>query len=198
MVYTGPVYLQITTRCNMTCAHCGFSCCQNGDDMTRDTFYAALAKFSTCERIIIGGGEPTMHQNFFEFISACNRMGFFEDNLQCTTNGKITHSAERLARLAKQGLILAILSQDKYHDPIEGHVVNMYDKETNPCIFSVGYELADVGRAKKTSLAGRCHPCVESAPLVDPHGIVWTCGCKRSAFGHVTDVCIPADHELHH
>ena len=36
-------YLQITTRCNMRCQHCGFGCTHRGQDMTREVFKAALA-----------------------------------------------------------------------------------------------------------------------------------------------------------
>ena len=58
-------YIQITTVCNYRCRHCCFSCTEEGEYMTMDTFKAAL-KSTDLERlqqniypynrIVLGGG----------------------------------------------------------------------------------------------------------------------------------------------
>ena len=64
------MYLQITTNCDMECAHCGFSCGpEKRRYMTMEVFEAAMKIASNrCEYITIGGGEPTNHSLFFDFL----------------------------------------------------------------------------------------------------------------------------------
>lgn len=60
------MYIQITTRCNMHCDHCGFDCTHKGSNMSLDTFKNALGYCS--EHVMLGGGEPTLHPKFWEFF----------------------------------------------------------------------------------------------------------------------------------
>ena len=49
------MYIQITTRCNMTCEHCCYACTNEGIDMSLVTFKAAL-ELSEASYVSIGGG----------------------------------------------------------------------------------------------------------------------------------------------
>ena len=50
------MYIQITTRCNMSCAHCGMNCTQEGEDMTMETLKKVL-NLGLSDSYIIGGVE---------------------------------------------------------------------------------------------------------------------------------------------
>jgi len=97
------MYIQITTRCNMHCAHCGMSCTAQGEDMSLQTFRQAL-EYSE-DTVAIGGGEPTIHPLFWQ---------------------KMTETALALAGLAKRGIIGCDLSQDDYHEPVDPRVVEAF------------------------------------------------------------------------
>lgn len=63
------MYAQLTTRCNMRCGHCMFSCTSAGDDMSDDVWDAALRiAWEAHGYITLGGGEPTLHPRFREYL----------------------------------------------------------------------------------------------------------------------------------
>ena len=62
------MYIQITDHCNMTCAHCCYSCSpRKRNFMSKDVFVKAL-DLCDLDDISIGGGEPTLHPLFWDFI----------------------------------------------------------------------------------------------------------------------------------
>jgi organic radical activating enzyme len=127
-----PMYIQITTRCNMACSHCCFSCGKRGKDMTRETFVKAceLAE-ERGDMIFIGGGEPTLHPLFWDFFGIAQRYNFDDGPIGLVTNGKRKDDALALARLAKQGTVYASLSTDKYHERIDPSVIQAFLKRTD-------------------------------------------------------------------
>src|ERR1035441_1381 len=123
------MYVQITSRCNFTCAHCCFACTAKGTDMTRETFHKAIALACDHEAsITIGGGEPTLHPLFQEFLmyaiwelaSQSNSQG--SPAVFLVTNGSNMEAAITLAHLAERGVIGCRVSHDQYHDPIDPRV----------------------------------------------------------------------------
>lgn len=118
------MYLQITTRCNMSCAHCCMKATAKGKDMTPRTFRAAV-KFAAenGDNISLGGGEPTIHPRFWEYLGLA--IGSVE-NVWLATNGSKTDTAIALARLARKGVIGCALSQDPWHDPIDPRVLHAF------------------------------------------------------------------------
>jgi organic radical activating enzyme len=89
------MYLQITTKCNMKCAHCCYSCGRNGKHMEYGTVIDAEAFIrDRDEMITIGGGEPTLHPRFFDILQHC--LNDF-DYVWMATNGSQTNSMYRLA-----------------------------------------------------------------------------------------------------
>ena len=73
------MYLQITTKCNMTCSHCCYSCNKNGKHADFNTIIDAIAFARDCdESISIGGGEPTLHPDFFRILKHCIEEPFID------------------------------------------------------------------------------------------------------------------------
>lgn len=122
------MYIMITSRCNMNCGHC----CNydpNPMDMTFSMFKKVLWRWGhelqgKWKRICLGGGEPTIHPDFWKIISYTSIYGL----PWLATNGKRTEDALLLAKLAKQGKVSVCLSLDEWHDPIDPEVVDAFMK----------------------------------------------------------------------
>lgn len=185
------MYLQITERCNMKCKHCCMSAGKKGADMPLDVVKAAL-KHSD-DYITIGGGEPTLHPEFYQIlcltIGACESQG-----CHVITNGKVKDRALVLAKMARAGVIGAELSLDKYHERVDPEVVQAFkprDREswradhdnTNLQSYRTVSKILARGRGKK--IAGAEDECACTETFVDPKGDVYMCGCKNVKLGDV-------------
>ena len=172
------MYVQITTRCNMSCKHCGMNCNSQGEDMSFETFKQALQHDDT---ITIGGGEPTIHPEFekFLFYALAHCYSIF-----VITNGKVTDKALALAKLNEMTddhySFGAELSQDPYHEPIEDRVVKAFGKR----IRDTSRHLINAGRCDW----GDDDACICEELFVKPNGDVHQCGCDNSPkVGHIND-----------
>jgi hypothetical protein len=180
------MYIQITTRCNMRCKHCCYACTSKGIDMDIHTFKRTIHVISTlpvCDNdIAIGGGEPTVHPQFWEFLGLA--LSIIPDPLWMATNGKRTDDALALADLAKTGAVEVDLSLDKYHAPIDPKVVKVFKEYyTGP-----GGKVIDprdkrrIREVNRLSNAGRCTWGDDECPCEDlfvtPTGQVMGCGCE--------------------
>ena len=122
------MYIQITTRCNMKCAHCCYSAGPEGEDMSFDMFKMILDKWGKQmaeldnNLIILGGGEPTIHPDFWKMIMYSTSYGI----PWVATNGKLTEDALLLADLGKKGKVSSVLSLDKWHEPIAQKVIDAF------------------------------------------------------------------------
>lgn len=181
------MYFQITTRCNMTCAHCCYSCTAKGENMSLKVFKMAMKNIGY-DHISIGGGEPTLHPKFLEIlIYAIAEMEY----VWIATNGSKKKHALLLAKLAKQGVISAVLSQDGYHDPIPRKVIDAFiinknnlqntwrmvkeDAEDGRGIRTVT-QISKSGRAEENGIYDNCDcPC--DTVMVKPNGDINWCGC---------------------
>lgn len=182
------MYLQITTRCNMTCAHCCFSCTKDGEDMSLETFRAAVG---LDYKITLGGGEPTLHRHFNTIL--LESMAAVKNSLWVVTNGSITRKALLLASLSKSGLITAQLSRDKYHDKIDPVVVEAFEatlliNELPEGIRNTTKLEAPVLHGRGVALAGldaknhsrKPYDCMVSNFFVKPNGDIFQCSCEDS------------------
>lgn len=165
--------------------------------MSGKTFRAALEwsrDFEGDETISLGGGEPTIHPKFWEFIGLA--LGNFEF-VWLATNGKETETALSLAKMARRGVIGCALSQDEYHEGIDPRVVEAFTTGKKPPVWgetqhdyreirTVSEHIVKAGRAAVNGLwtcNDRC-PCPD--PLIDPAGKIHACGCKDApVFGSV-------------
>jgi sulfatase maturation enzyme AslB (radical SAM superfamily) len=189
------MYVQITNKCNMHCAHCCYSCGPDGEFMSRRTFIRAckIAE-QNGENIFLGGGEPTLHPHFWEFLGLALRYNGTDSEIEVgvITNGSRTDDALALARLAKRGAIYAGLSQDEWHASIDKMVVMAFTKNNKSYgsrndgpvdlreIRSVGSPHAQ-GRAKDWGGDGCCCPEI----VVVPDGRIFGCGCLSVQLGTV-------------
>lgn len=219
------MYIQLTTRCNMKCDHCCFSATTRGSDMEYYTFMSALQLAARCgDPITIGGGEPTIHKEFFEFLDKAIESfecGSLEFAPFLVTNGKLKTKALKLLNYVEEGRPLHVeLSQDPFHDPIDPYVVQRYrahDRNKRAFFYSGssnragGAGIRDTsanvqpwGRAKETGVWNALKPmiqeCVCDDAFVDPEGRVWSCGCKHTQLGWVweKDVLDNYDREYAH
>jgi len=181
------MYVQITTRCNMTCKHCCYACTSRGKDMTLEIFKAAVATLSS---VSIGGGEPTLHPQFWEMLRHCMANPDLE-YVWLATNGSKTEDALALAKLARHGVIGVALSQDPWHDPIDPKVVKAFTRG-KPAMFGDrnDNDSREVRSTQNPIDAGRCdfgtQGCVCSDLFMEPSGRIRFCGCKDSpVVGHV-------------
>lgn len=204
------MYVQITTRCNMTCRHCCFACTARGTDMSRETFHKAIELARGHESsITIGGGEPTLHPLFQEFLmhavwelaSQSNSQG--SPAVFLVTNGSNERASLTLAHLAERGVIGCRLSQDQYHDaslvtdrvraafkrPQRDHYQHNFRDEYD-CrdieqpleqfqVIRMGRGASWGGRSK---VAGCC-----GGLFCTPKGNLYACECKKAKLGTVDD-----------
>lgn len=206
------MYIQITTRCNMTCKHCCMNATCKGEDMTLETFKAALDKCDS-EHISIGGGEPTLNPHFWQMLGLSLGHKYIE-SVWMATNGSITDTALALCGLARKGVIGCALSLDEWHDEIETDVEDAFtegmsqDREGRWRLgFDAkegdGREIRNVGIPGPLK-SGRCdwsdkEECACPGLMVKPNGDVMLCGCEDSIkVGTVlddTDFDIPKDED---
>ena len=187
-------YFQITERCNMRCQHCCFSATKKGRDMSLETLKTAINVFSD-EYCTIGGGEPTLHPQFWEILGIL--MGAY-NHIWMATNGSQTQIALRLAELAYDGKIGVALSQDQWHDKIDPRVIQAFTKK--PChsyhfsekkddkreIITIKTDrVLPVGRGKK--IVTTKYSCCCHGPHIKPDGSIYRCGCPGSEkIGHIS------------
>lgn len=175
------MYLQISERCNMLCAHCGFACTEAGEDMSFEVFQAALSYDS--ESISIGGGEPTVHPEFWKFLAYAIAKS---DYVWLATNGKRTQDALTLAKMAAKGVIGCTLSQDDYHEPIDCEVVDAFNRPARSRDYYGGddqvRDLREIRTVTEIYAAGRAASfgrpgCLCEGAIVKPNGDVYQCAC---------------------
>jgi len=193
------MYLQITTRCNMKCSHCLFSCQPGvGEDMSLAVFTAGceLAKKHHIQGIALGGGEPTVHPLFWDFVEIGRKYA----DIHVITNGKKTEDALKIAKFAMTGKISsAALSQDAWHEAIDPCVVAEFQfaeglrwyplkHNTLSAVLSMGRG-KEIGGSKRVICRyedyrhGNC--CRET--FVTPDGCVFPCSCQKVKCGTVFD-----------
>lgn len=204
------MYCQITTTCNMTCAHCCFSATRKGAHMDSYTFLKALdLAVSMGDYVTIGGGEPTCHPKFFEFLDKAleyRHRGKLDMAPLVVTNGKLVGKARKLIEYVEREAPLHVeLSQDEYHDPISPEIVrafqgferqrkerSRYGHSGSVADGSAGIRtvkgIIPVGRAAEPArgiVTVSDVKCACEDLLVDPHGNIFSCGCKTHLLGNV-------------
>lgn len=195
-------YIQITTVCNMSCAHCCMSCGKNykGQHMDNWTYQHAL---DFCNErgdyIVLGGGEPTMHPHFMKFLAkAINNEQYHNSGMVpwFATNGSKTELTLELMHAAdcpeeefieklnmhycvswQEELFHMAVSQDSYHDPINDKVTELAKHLDNVEIRNVDGHVAKTGHAK--NIYGK-NSCVCTILQIKPDGSIYMCGCDNA------------------
>lgn len=178
------MYLQIVDYCNMECIHCGISCTKEGTAMPQKVFDAALdAALKRDDWITIGGGEPTLHPNFRNYLLDAIEES---ENVFVITNGSVRKHALLLAKLNKAKIICASLSVDCYHDRqlIDDDVWDSFENN-----FRDVHKIIWAGRAKENFSEDDCFKhCMCLEIMVKPSGDIYQCGCEDSLkIGNIFD-----------
>jgi MoaA/NifB/PqqE/SkfB family radical SAM enzyme len=156
--------------------------------MTLKTFknYVKLCEERDCG-IEIGGGEPTVHPQFWKFMEVAIAS---DVDVWLCTNGKKTRTALRLLGMALDGTIRVSLSLDKWHDPISERVMREFEDNAGCHWGSVSLKRAYEGVLIK---AGRTkhglEQCFCDTIFIKTSGDVYGCACGDAPhFGNVNDV----------
>lgn len=183
----------------MSCRHCCFSISKfkDGENMSLLMYENILKRWGEiCSKnnkyIVLGGGEPTLHPDFWFFLSLAQSYG----HPWLATNGKNKKEALILARMAKKGYVHVVLSQDEFHEKIDEEVVNAFKEGLteykcndyitwrNPDNKFDKREIRTVinpknhGFAKK--LKNHSEGCCCFGIQIRPNGDIFACGCEES------------------
>jgi MoaA/NifB/PqqE/SkfB family radical SAM enzyme len=178
--------------------------------MSKKTFLAALTLAADYgETATLGGGEPTLHPRFWEFIGlALAKLDADTDSIFVVTNGKIAATALALAGLARRGVFGVALSQDEWHDPIDPRVVQAFTRRhfherptTREACDLREIRKVDLiineGRAAENEIGEDDDRCFCDDFMVEPDGKIWACGCRQVSFGTVWKPKIPQEYWDH-
>ncbi|MGD1524239.1 radical SAM protein [Vibrio owensii] len=183
------MYIQITTLCQMSCAHCMMNCARNkhGESMSHETYARAIElAVNYDEMIVIGGGEPTIHKNFFDFLDYSLRFQMSGDlqGIFVITNGGFTKKALKLLEYTERYDPEAFgcqLSLDSFHDPIDNQVIDAYKRAGKHFIRSVDEDrLIYMGSARENNLPtnNTSEGCSCEDIFITPEGNLKSCACE--------------------
>ena len=107
---TDRIHLTITLRCNNNCSFClqGYHSDQEHKslDILKSEIDAANSK--SINKVVISGGEPTLHPDFIKIIKYCKEVGI--PNIQTISNGRIFSLKKFAKNAVKAGLTEVTLS----------------------------------------------------------------------------------------
>jgi MoaA/NifB/PqqE/SkfB family radical SAM enzyme len=113
-------WVRLSFDCNNRCTFCLDAHAHDGT--MRKTFDIKVqiieGRKRGAERLILSGGEPTMHPNFLDFVKLGKRAGYRK--VQTVTNGRMFKYAEFLGAAAKNGL-------DEITFSLHGHTAKLHD-----------------------------------------------------------------------
>lgn len=170
--------------------------------MSREIFVLACQLAEEMDVFIdIGGGEPTLHPFFWDFIGIAlkYRSGLY---LCMATNGKIIDDATALAQLAERRVLRVDLSLDKYHEPIDYGVVKAFEKPSGSARHNNDYrgirdvtfggtmDPAPFGRAKDWANPKDIR-CPGNDLAIAPDGMIYACGCRAATYGTIYEPRLP-------
>ena len=126
-LYEHPVmnqlFLELTLRCNLECAHCGSSCTHAGPmGLSKDVLQCILQQICEDDEyrdkkpyVILTGGEPMIREDFFEIAEMIHALGF---KWGMTTNGTLItpEAASRMKDLGMRSIAVSIDGPREYHN----------------------------------------------------------------------------------
>ncbi|HTJ84870.1 MAG TPA: radical SAM protein [Polyangiaceae bacterium] len=113
-------WVRLSYDCNNRCTFCLDSNAHDGTmrDTTEIKVQIVEGRKRGATRLILSGGEPTMHPNFLDFVALGKRAGY--PKVQTVTNGRMFKYPEFLERAAKNGL-------DEITFSLHGHTAKLHD-----------------------------------------------------------------------
>ena len=188
----------------MHCKHCGFACTSKGKDMPKKIWKQAIKLALNYDSAIsIGGGEPTIHPEFWEIMGVAMGSSREDGYVWLATNGSQTDTSIALAGLAKKGVIGCALSQDEWHDPIDNKVIQAFtkDKKSYSSYDNHTPDAREIRRTVDPVKSGRCKDgrkgCVCEDLVIEPDGKIRACGCSEAkVLGDVFNFKLPEDYQF--
>lgn len=125
-------WVRLTYDCNNRCIFCLDSDTHDGEIRDRDDIKKQIldGRRKGAERLILSGGEPTIHPRYIDFIKLGRMAGYAK--VQTVTNGRLFAYPEFLSRCLDAGLSEITFSvhgpNAKIHDALVG-VKGAYDEE---------------------------------------------------------------------
>lgn len=118
--YAG-IWIELTRRCNLQCAHCSCGESQNVDIST-EIIDRIFVDVKDCGRIVLTGGEPLLRLDMIEYL--IDKIGEYRwqtDHLELTTNGliqdtRIVNLLSRFCGFRKGNRAYLRVSTDEFHD----------------------------------------------------------------------------------
>lgn len=113
-------WVRLTYDCNNHCTFCLDTMAHNGTMRgVMDVKVQIIeGRKKGCDRLILSGGEPTMHPNFLDFVKLGRRAGY--PKIQTVTNGRMFQYPEFLQEAAENGLHEITFS-------VHGHTAKLHD-----------------------------------------------------------------------
>lgn len=120
---TPRLWMRLTRRCNNHCLFCHDAPAQNGDILPLDEIRRQLKKGRRqgYRRVVLSGGEATLHPDFLEIIASARRAGF--DHIQTISNGRMFAYKDYLTAAIQAGLKEITFS-------MHGHNARLHDALT--------------------------------------------------------------------
>lgn len=143
------MYLEITRRCTLECAHCMRGDRQNVD-MSEEIIDNALRDVTHIQELDLGGGEPLIVPQIIEsIITKIKTYGIKVDKISFTTNGTILtpRVVDVIRRLQDIAPLNVRLSHDKFH-LLELYIKRLAEKvdQNNELLTEIlGYNPKDKG-----------------------------------------------------
>ena len=176
------IYCQVTLNCNQRCAMCCYGCSpEHKEFMSMDVFKASL-KLEPKALFNFGGGEPTCHKLFWDFMDVAIKVRG-AGNIWIATNGKKHNDAILIAGMIRDKVIRGCLSQDQWHEKVGQDVIDAFRQARATSLSST---IRDVGRGGTLQpiRQGRCdwgnrHDCNSCGEVfVQWDGKVRQCACN--------------------
>ena len=116
-------WVRLTRCCNNHCIFCLDSENQNGTYLSFDRIEENLKKGrkEKIKRIILSGGDPTVHPNFLTIVKKAKNLGY--NHIQIVTNGRMFAYKDFLEKAIIAGV-------DEITFSIHGHNKNLYEKQS--------------------------------------------------------------------
>jgi radical SAM protein with 4Fe4S-binding SPASM domain len=116
------VFLDITYRCNLHCAHCFTnSYTPHPDELSTTQIYSLIDQMEACGTgmLAIAGGEPLLRPDFFDVVEYATGKGV---KVGMTTNGLLITPAvaERLHGLHVSSIAVSLDGMEQSHDSVRG------------------------------------------------------------------------------
>lgn len=176
----------------MTCKHCAFACINKGEDMSFEMFKTIIDRWGDLlrhnrEEINIGGGEPTLHPQFWDFIKYAMK----KVKVWLATNGTNIPDFLLLNEMAKKGHIGLTLSLDKYHDRLNPDIIKYFRrgmvrrKKYPGWIAPKGSGIfKEIRTVSVVKYGGRAKNGKKVCPCprlhIKPNGNIYGCGCENA------------------